>query len=138
MKQSPRKKKRKQPQVTVLKMLFIDFKIQIFESLMSQFLFCYYVRRESLSENIQMFLKFSNVNTEIHTKTILLNSRISLETRAMQLKATKDVDSGLVQIHHAHLFFQGGDILETFIFTFPFSTLPRKPKAKAYLYSLCF
>lgn len=67
-------------------MLFIDFKIQIFESLMSQFLFCYYVRRESLSENIQMFLKFSNVNTEIHTKTILLNSRISLETPGNAVK----------------------------------------------------
>lgn len=53
-----------------------------------------------------MFPKFSNVNIEIHRKVILLNSRISLESLAMQLKATKDVDTGLVQIHRAHLFFQ--------------------------------
>lgn len=77
---------------------------------MSQFLLCYYVRGESLSENIQMFPKFSNVNIQIHRKIVLLNSRISLENLAIQLKAAKDV-IGLVQIHHALFFFFHGDIL---------------------------
>ena len=54
---------------------------------MSQYLICCYGRAESLLENVSIFLKFVNINTEILTKKP--HRRIFLESLAMQLRTAR-------------------------------------------------